>query len=424
MFRRLKALKKHLAASIGSKLFCRNCTRAVVVEPPAASEPQQMEMSRDAGVQDPAEAGGAAAGGACGQGFSSDLSPEVSVGTADADLPLTKEVTRSRRDGRGRWVNPWPTWRFPSSSSLLRFLLLDQDHSDVPSDAEVLDSKLPVVEPFFVRSPAECGAGAALRVTWLGHASVLVELDGLNILTDPIFSQRASPLHFLGPKRFRGPPCHVEQLPRIHAVLISHSHYDHLDLPSVRSLNSRFGPQLRWFVPLGLRDWMSVAGCEDVVELDWWEQSGVAGRQDMRVVCTPAQHWSKRTPLDTNKALWCSWAVVGPQHRFFFAGDTGYCSSFREIGRQLGPFHLAAIPIGAYQPREVMRGQHVDPEEAVLIHQDVQAQQSVAVHWGTFALAHESQRSSDAISRSSDVITSVSSVVSVTTGWTDPTAVA
>ncbi|KAM9777960.1 N-acyl-phosphatidylethanolamine-hydrolyzing phospholipase D [Neosynchiropus ocellatus] len=373
MFRRLKALKKHLAASVGSGPSRQTCARGVVVETPASSDSAAIQPQLMEGT---AELRGADGGDASRPGFHSDLR-------------LEKDVTRSRRDEQGRWINPWPTWRFPSSSSLLRFLLLDQDCSDVPSDTETLNSKLPVVEPFFIKNPAQCGAGSGLRVTWLGHASVLVELDGLNILTDPIFSQRASPLQFLGPKRFRGPPCRVEQLPRIHAVLISHSHYDHLDLPTVKSLNSRFGSQLRWFVPLGLLDWMVKAGCEDVMELDWWEQSCVPGRDDVSFVCTPAQHWSKRTPLDTNKALWGSWSVIGPDHRFFFAGDTGYCSSFLEIGRQFGPFDLAAIPIGAYQPREVMRGQHVDPEEAVQIHQDVQAKQSVAVHWGTFALAHE-----------------------------------
>uniref|UniRef100_A0A8C7WNW2 N-acyl-phosphatidylethanolamine-hydrolyzing phospholipase D n=1 Tax=Oryzias sinensis TaxID=183150 RepID=A0A8C7WNW2_9TELE len=305
------------------------------------------------------------------------------------DYRLEEEVTKSAQDKHGRWINPWPTWRFPSHSMLFRFLFLDKNHSDVPTSKEALDCALPVMEPYFVQNPQPSDSHPGMRVTWLGHATVLVEMDSLTILTDPVFSQRASPLQFMGPKRYRGPPCTVEQLPRIDAVVISHSHYDHLDVGSVASLNARFGGDLRWFVPLGLMDWLAKTGCENVIELDWWEENCVPGHDDVTFVCTPSQHWSKRTPWDDNKTLWSSWSVLGPDHRFFFAGDTGYCSSFQEIGRRFGPFDLAAIPIGAYKPRDVMQGQHVDPEEAVEIHQDVQAKRSVAIHWGTFALANE-----------------------------------
>ncbi|XP_051911475.1 N-acyl-phosphatidylethanolamine-hydrolyzing phospholipase D isoform X1 [Hippocampus zosterae] len=305
------------------------------------------------------------------------------------DYRMEEEVTRSCRDKHGRFTNPWPTWRFPSYSTLLRFLLLDKNHSNVPTSKEALDNELPVVEPYFVQNPDLSPSGPGLRVTWLGHASVLVEIDGLNILTDPIFSQRASPFQFVGPKRYRGPPCSVQQLPRIDAVVISHSHYDHLDAGTVASLNVRFGAELRWFVPLGLMDWLAKAGCENVIELDWWEENCVPAHDEVTFVCTPSQHWSKRSAVDDNKSLWASWSVLGPDHRFFFAGDTGYCSVFREIGRRFGPFDLAAIPIGAYLPRDVMKGQHVDPEEAVQIHMDLEAKHSLAIHWGTFALAYE-----------------------------------
>ncbi|XP_041833736.1 N-acyl-phosphatidylethanolamine-hydrolyzing phospholipase D isoform X2 [Melanotaenia boesemani] len=305
------------------------------------------------------------------------------------DYRLEEEVTKSCRDKQGRWTNPWPTWMFPSYSTVLRFLLLEKNHSNVPTSREVLDNELPVIEPYFVQNPDLSSSPPGLRVTWLGHATVLVEMDGVNILTDPIFSQRASPVQFMGPKRYRESPCTVEQLPRIDAVVISHSHYDHLDAGSVANLNARFGGELRWFVPLGLMDWLAKMGCENVMELDWWEENCVPGHDDVTFVCTPAQHWSKRTAWDDNKSLWSSWSVLGPGHRFFFAGDTGYCCTFQEIGRRFGPFDLAAIPIGAYQPRYMMKGQHVDPEEAVQIHQDLQAKESVAIHWGTFALAYE-----------------------------------
>uniref|UniRef100_A0A3B3VYE1 N-acyl-phosphatidylethanolamine-hydrolyzing phospholipase D n=1 Tax=Poecilia latipinna TaxID=48699 RepID=A0A3B3VYE1_9TELE len=284
------------------------------------------------------------------------------------DYRLEEEVTKSCRGKHGRWTNPWPTWRFPSYSMLLRFLVLDKNHSSVPTSKEVLDSELPVLEPYFVQNPEALDSPAGMRVTWLGHATVLV-----NILTDPIFSQRASFLQFMGPKRYSGPPCTVEQLPRIDAVLISLSHYDHLDAGSVASLNTCFGGELHWFVPLGLMDWL---------------ENCVPGHDNITFVCTPSQHWSKRTAWDDNRSLWSSWSVLGPNHRFFFAGDTGYCSSY-QIGRRFGPFNLGAIPIGANLPRDVMKGQHVDPEEAVQIHQDLQAKQSVAIHWGTFALAYE-----------------------------------
>ncbi|XP_054656534.1 N-acyl-phosphatidylethanolamine-hydrolyzing phospholipase D isoform X1 [Dunckerocampus dactyliophorus] len=325
------------------------------------------------------------------------------------DYRIEEDVTKSCRDKHGRFTNPWPTWCFPSYSTLLRFLLLDKNHSNIPTSKEALDNELPVMEPYFVQNPDLSLSGPGLRVTWLGHASVLVELDGLNILTDPIFSQRASPFQFMGPKRYRGPPCSVQQvcllfkqhlcalfklglvlqLPRIDAVVISHSHYDHLDAGTVASLNTRFGGELRWFVPLGLMDWLSKAGCENVMELDWWEENCVPAHDDVTFVCTPSQHWSKRSAVDDNTSLWASWAVLGPDHRFFFAGDTGYCPAFKEIGRRFGPFDLAAIPIGAYLPRDVMKGQHVDPKEAVQIHMDIQAKHSLAIHWGTFALAYE-----------------------------------
>ncbi|KAG7455840.1 hypothetical protein MATL_G00245250 [Megalops atlanticus] len=306
------------------------------------------------------------------------------------DYRLEEDVTKSRRDKSGGFTNPWPTWKFPSYSTIFRFFFLDKNHSNVPSSKEVLDRELPILEPFFVQHPEQVGRiGSGIRVTWLGHATVLVEMDDLVVLTDPVFSQRASPLQFVGPRRYRDPACTVAQLPRVHAVLISHTHYDHLDAGSVASLNARFGADLRWFVPLGLLDWMQKRGCENVIELDWWEENCVPGHDEVTFVCTPAQHWCKRTPVDDNRVLWCSWSVLGPCNRFYFAGDTGYCSVFEEIGKRFGPFDLAAIPIGAYLPRDVMRSQHVDPEEAVRIHIDVQAKHSVAIHWGTFALAYE-----------------------------------
>lgn len=248
-----------------------------------------------------------------------------------------------------------------------------------------MDKILPIQKPKFDSEPPNDG----VKLTWLGHATTLVQFDNVNVLTDPIFSERASPIQLLGPKRYRLCPCDIGELPPIDAVVISHNHYDHLDVDSVKGLNSRFGDKLRWYVPLGLEKWMKDTGCKNVVELNWWESSFISNKSDVSFVFTPAQHWCKRTLTDDNCVLWGSWSIIGPKHRFFFAGDTGYCQAFKQIGDVYGPFDVAAIPIGAYSPRKFLKPQHVDPEEAVKIHDDVRSKQSVAIHWGTFVLAHE-----------------------------------
>ncbi|XP_069764740.1 N-acyl-phosphatidylethanolamine-hydrolyzing phospholipase D isoform X2 [Narcine bancroftii] len=306
------------------------------------------------------------------------------------DYRLEEDVTKSKKGNDGRFINPWPTWNAPAFSNVLKFVVMEKDHTNIPSSKVELDEGLPIKEPYFVKNPEMVGdVGNGIRVTWLGHASLMVEMEGLTLLTDPIFSQRASPMQFFGPKRFRNPPCTMAQLPKIDAVVISHNHYDHLDYNTVVSLNERFEGDLRWFVPLGLLGWMQKCGCENVIELDWWEENCVPGHDEVTFVFTPVQHWSKRTATDDNKVLWGSWCVLGPWNRFFFAGDTGYCVAFEQIGKRYGPFDLAAIPIGAYEPRWFMKYNHVNPEEAVRIHIDVQAKKSVGIHWGTFALANE-----------------------------------
>lgn len=256
-----------------------------------------------------------------------------------------------------------------------------------------LDEVLPVTRPNFESRPPE----NRMRVTWMGHASVLVEMEGITILTDPIFSQRCSPsfggtrqIPAPGTKRYRGPPCDVKDLPKVDAVVISHNHYDHLDLPSVRQLNERFGDELKWFVPLGLKSWMVSAGCRNVEEFNWWQEGQLPNATHVTISFTPAQHWSARGLHDQNKVLWGSWCVFGKTHRFFFAGDTGYSPNvFDKIGRKYGPFNLAAIPIGAYHPQWFMHPQHVSPEDAVKIHLEVKADRSIGIHWGTFLLGHE-----------------------------------
>ena len=246
------------------------------------------------------------------------------------------------------------------------------------------------------RGPLPVGVpndGAELRangtrptVTWVGHATLLVQLQGVNILTDPIWSDQAGPFGF-GPRRLQPPGLRFEDLPPIHAVVISHDHYDHLDLRTVQRLARTHAPT--FFVPLGVREWFAERGIAEVVELDWWQRHVHRG---LTFVATPAQHGSGRGLADQNLRLWSSWAVLGRERRFFFAGDTGYDPGMAEIGRRLGPFDVAAIPIGGYSAFSARHPNHVNPEEAVRLLEDVQGRLMVPMHWGTFALNREPYR--------------------------------
>jgi N-acyl-phosphatidylethanolamine-hydrolysing phospholipase D len=223
-------------------------------------------------------------------------------------------------------------------------------------------------------------------LTWIGHATFLLQLGGLNILTDAHLTQRASPFAFTGPARIVQPALSFRDLPHIDIVVISHNHYDHLDLGTVKHLSRQAAGSPLFFVPLGLKAWFAGRGIHDVVELDWWESATHAG---MTFHLVPVQHWSARSLWDRDRTLWGGWIVEHPTFRFFFAGDTGYSSDFLDIAKRFAPIDLAAIPIGAYEPRWFMRIMHVNPEEAVQIHQDLGARYSVAMHWGTFILTDE-----------------------------------
>jgi N-acyl-phosphatidylethanolamine-hydrolysing phospholipase D len=247
------------------------------------------------------------------------------------------------------------------------------------------------VHPRSVNLPRVENDGSALKinrtattVTWVGHSTLLIQLDGVNILTDPHWSDRASPVTFAGPKRLMPPGVPFENLPPIDLVLISHDHYDHLDVETVRRLAQLHHPI--FLVPLGLKAWFADIGITEVEELDWWESRRLNG---LTVTCLPAQHFSGRTLWDRNQRLWSAWAVAGDTKRIFFAGDTGYYDVFKEVGTRLGPFDLAAVPIGAYLPRVIMKMTHLTPEEALQLFVDVQGQRLVAIHWGTFDLTEE-----------------------------------
>jgi len=222
-----------------------------------------------------------------------------------------------------------------------------------------------------------------LRAIWLGHSSVYLELDGLRLLVDPVFSDYASPVPGIGPKRFHPPPIAMTDLPRIDAVIISHDHYDHLDMPTIQYLSSK---GTHFFVPLGVGahlDAWQVPG-QQITELDWWDSMEIRG---LTIVCTPAQHYSSRGVLDYKNTLWSSWAVIGPKHRIFYSGDSGYSDHFQKIGNQLGPFDLGIIKIGQYGPGASWVFSHMNPEDAVQAQIAVQADRMLPVSWATFNIA-------------------------------------
>jgi len=224
----------------------------------------------------------------------------------------------------------------------------------------------------------------ASTVTWIGHSTVLVQLDGVNILTDPAWSVRVGPWSgSVGVRRFTPPGIAFDDLPPIDLVLISHDHYDHLDEPTVRRLARAFNP--RFVVPLGIKAWLVDRGITNVSELDWSESITVRG---LKIVCAPAQHGSGRALLDHGQRLWASWVVVGSK-RLYFGGDSGYASHFAVIGDAFGPFDLAALPIGSYTPRELARPVHMSPEEALRASLDLRSSKLIGIHWGTYELARE-----------------------------------
>ena len=219
-------------------------------------------------------------------------------------------------------------------------------------------------------------------ITWIGHSAFLVRMDGVTFLTDPMFSDRAGPLPFVGPPRLVPPGVPLAALPKVHFALLSHDHYDHADFESVKALSQR---GVQFVVPLGLGEWVNRAGGR-AIELNWWQSVALDG---VRVTCVPAQHFSGRSLRDHNRRLWAGWVVAGPTRRFYHTGDTGYSPEFAKVGERLGPIDLAAVPIGAYRPAAIMHLVHTTPEEALRIGLDVRARRIVAMHFGTFDLADE-----------------------------------
>ena len=222
-------------------------------------------------------------------------------------------------------------------------------------------------------------------------------MGGLNILTDPVWSERASPLRRLGPRRIVPPGAALESLPPIDIVLLSHNHYDHLDARTVQRL-ARLHTGAHWMVPLGLVPLLRHVGVREITELGWWDEATIG---EARIACTPARHFSARGLADRMRTLWCGWTVRAAGHSLYFAGDTAYHPDFAAIGERFGPFDIVLIPIGAYDPRWFMQRVHVDPEEAVRAYLDVSGENldsngasrsphiALGIHWGTFRLTDE-----------------------------------
>ncbi|MEQ1855892.1 MAG: MBL fold metallo-hydrolase [Longimicrobiales bacterium] len=287
----------------------------------------------------------------------------------------------------GRFRNPWPEAAHDDAIRR-RFREVAWEWFRKPMPPDPGPESLPTVPSTIAHPRAEAGQ---VRVTWVGHATHLIQLPGLNLLTDPMWSARPSPVESMGRSRFVPASPGIEALPPIDAVLVSHDHYDHLDRPTVARLTKRFGRALRWYTPLGYREWFASVGVSQVTELDWWDAHEVA--PGYRLVAAPARHWTRRTPWGTNTRLWCSWAVLADDAsapRVYWGGDSGYAPHFREIGTRLGPFSVSILPIGAYDPRWFMSASHMDPEEAVAAYEDLgRAGAFLPSHWGTFRLTFE-----------------------------------
>jgi L-ascorbate metabolism protein UlaG (beta-lactamase superfamily) len=226
-----------------------------------------------------------------------------------------------------------------------------------------------------------------LRVTFVNHATVLVQTGDVNVLTDPVWSDRVSPVSWAGPRRHRPPGIRFEDLPQIDVVLLSHNHYDHLDLPTLDRLERRDRPTI--FCGLGVGDLLRRNGMREVVELDWWER--IAASRSLDVASVPVKHFSGRGLFDHNRTLWTGFVVSGAGGKIFFAGDTGSGPHFSQIRQRFGTMRLALLPIGAYLPEWFMGPVHMSPREALGAHGDLEAQTSVGIHYGTFQLADDGQ---------------------------------
>jgi L-ascorbate metabolism protein UlaG (beta-lactamase superfamily) len=285
-------------------------------------------------------------------------------------------VRRARMEQSPQWhdgsfENPEPIVNH--IGTMLNGMLHVSDHASPEPALNVA-----ALDPATLRSAPSSG----LRITWLGHSATLIELDGAHVLTDPSWSERSSPVSWLGPRHWFTPPIALDELPRIDAVVISHDHYDHLDYPTLVAMKDW---PTKFVVPLGIGAYLEGWGIapSKIVELDWWQRAEIAG---LTIVATPARHASGRTPFDRDQTLWASYALLGPQHRVYFSGDTGMFNALREIGERYGPFDVTLIEVGQYHGG--WPDWHIGPEQAVKAHQLLRGQVFLPIHWGGLQLAY------------------------------------
>lgn len=275
--------------------------------------------------------------------------------------------------------NPWPHDEH-GILDVLRWKLglLPHEPPQLPEAPNSPAARIPLDLKEIARPPAH-----GWRVVWLGHASFLFQGAGISLLVDPVFSSHCAPVKLPSMRRLSALPCTLDDLPPIDAILLTHSHYDHLDLPTLRQL----GKHLPLFAPEGHATWLKRAGFTHVTEVPWFGNIQIT--PEVKLTATPAQHFTARSLWDRNQGHWCGWLIEGADCSLWHAGDSGYCETFREIGERFGPIDFGMIPIGAYQPRRIMSSMHMNPEEAARVFLETRCRRAVAMHWGTFHLTDE-----------------------------------
>ncbi|KAJ2357640.1 Protein-lysine N-methyltransferase efm4 [Coemansia erecta] len=322
----------------------------------------------------------------------------MTVSQPNESLRQQYAADKSHHLPNGRFHNPWPSFTLPPITAFVKHMFTGYINSDATESLKE-EGRAPNVVPLdsqAIVSPSE------LQLTWLGHASLLLQIDNATVLCDPVFSERCSPSQLFGPKRYTKAPCSVAELPPIDILVLSHNHYDHLDWNTLKQVQERF-PDIKVYAPLGNQPILKSLGFANITIADWWDEFRVElpSAGSFTLACTPAQHMTARGIFDRMATLWSSWVVIGPSgRRFFFSGDTAYsavyknedkseCPAFVQIGDVYGPMDISAIAIGAYGPEIMFGGMHANPEQAVRIHEDVKSKKSIGIHWGTFVLTGE-----------------------------------
>jgi N-acyl-phosphatidylethanolamine-hydrolysing phospholipase D len=286
----------------------------------------------------------------------------------------------------GGFRNPWSTAEMHGFLDFLKWTLVERRQTPRRPDPD--PAVFTRADPSYVTPRAD---PEQFSLTWIGHTSFLIQIAGLNVLTDPMWSERASPVQFAGPRRWVAPGVDFDRLPPIDAVVLSHDHYDHLDSATVSRIASRY-PAAVWNAPLGVGAFLKQHGARDINERDWWEQTSIAS---LKLTCVPAQHFSGRTLGRRNRTLWSGWTLRSRNHSVFFAGDTALHPEFATIAERCGPFQVAILPIGAYEPRWFMGSVHMNPEDCLKAMSQLISRQNgrrlvmAAAHWGTFKLTDE-----------------------------------